>query len=82
METLYKPVNGKPAVTTQGASGAQDGGHWQSGPIWICGAEPGDVLQVRLFMILYARFIIHCGADNPHWRKWQLLIHSCCLATT
>lgn len=46
IETLYKPVNGKPAVTTQGASGAQDGGHWQSGPIWICGAEPGDVLQV------------------------------------
>lgn len=31
---------------TRGANGAGDGVHVMTGPIYVCGAEPGDVLQV------------------------------------
>ena len=30
-------------------AGKGDGVHVLTGPIYVCGAEPGDVLQVRLF---------------------------------
>ena len=39
-----------PLPSPIGATGAGDGGHWMTGPIYVCGAEPGDVLQVRAQM--------------------------------
>ena len=32
-----------------GCAGKGDGVHILTGPIYVCGAEPGDVLQVRLY---------------------------------
>lgn len=34
-------------VAMRGKSGVGDGVHILTGPIYVCGAEPGDVLQVR-----------------------------------
>ena len=34
-------------VPMHGATGKGDGSHIMTGPIYVCGAEPGDVLQVR-----------------------------------
>ena len=34
-------------VDMRGANGKGDGVHILTGPIYVCGAEPGDVLQVR-----------------------------------
>lgn len=28
--------------------GVDAGGHYMTGPIYVCGAEPGDVIEVRL----------------------------------
>lgn len=33
-------------VAWRGRSGHGDGVHVLTGPVWVCGAEPGDVLQV------------------------------------
>ena len=39
------------------------GGHWLAGPIYVCGAEAGDVLQVS---DLYACIAdAHCFAEEP-----------------
>lgn len=36
------------AIPTRGATGNGDGVHIMTGPIYVCGAEPGDVLQVDI----------------------------------
>lgn len=45
-------------------SGGGEGNHWLSGPIWVCDAAPGDVLQVRgcgqYVLILVCSW--HCNA--------------------
>ena len=35
-------------VAWRGRSGHGDGVHVLTGPVWVCGAEPGDVLQVTV----------------------------------
>lgn len=32
----------------RGKSGSGDGVHVMTGPIYVCGAEPGDVLQIDI----------------------------------
>lgn len=32
----------------RGKSGSGDGVHIMTGPIYVCGAEPGDVLQIDI----------------------------------
>lgn len=36
----------KMGIDARGASGQGDGVHIMTGPIYVCGAMPGDVLQV------------------------------------
>ena len=51
LESIFGGSPGKaPLPSPVGATGAGDGGHWMTGPIYVCGAEPGDVLQVRAQM--------------------------------
>ena len=48
VEELYAwGPNGQMAVPTRGANGRGDGVHLMTGPIYICDAEPGDVLQAK-----------------------------------
>jgi acetamidase/formamidase len=47
MEDLYAWTDDGPAVKWKGPNGTT-GGHWMAGPIYVCGAEPGDVLQVDI----------------------------------
>lgn len=35
-------------VNMRGKSGSGDGVHVLTGPIYVCGAEPGDVLQIDI----------------------------------
>jgi acetamidase/formamidase len=35
-------------VDMRGKSGSGDGVHVMTGPIYVCGAEPGDVLQIDI----------------------------------
>lgn len=46
VESIYK-WDATMNVPNRGASGSSDGVHVLTGPIYVCGAEPGDVLQVR-----------------------------------
>jgi acetamidase/formamidase len=46
VESIYA-WGAKMGIDTRGASGQGDGVHILTGPIYVCGAEPGDVLQVR-----------------------------------
>eukprot|EP01025_Chloroclados_australasicus_P049801 TRINITY_DN5694_c0_g1_i1.p1 TRINITY_DN5694_c0_g1~~TRINITY_DN5694_c0_g1_i1.p1 ORF type:complete len:360 (-),score=28.39 TRINITY_DN5694_c0_g1_i1:20-1021(-) len=46
MEEIFRWDAAGPSIDTRGASGKGDGVHLITGPIYVCGAEPGDVLQV------------------------------------
>lgn len=46
MEAMFEWGPGGPRMKTKGALGGGEGGHWLTGPIYMCGAEAGDVLQV------------------------------------
>eukprot|EP01023_Acetabularia_acetabulum_P044945 TRINITY_DN4541_c0_g1_i1.p1 TRINITY_DN4541_c0_g1~~TRINITY_DN4541_c0_g1_i1.p1 ORF type:complete len:404 (-),score=72.83 TRINITY_DN4541_c0_g1_i1:450-1661(-) len=48
MEDIYKWTDEYLGVPTRGANGAADGVHVLTGPVYVCGAEPGDVLQVDI----------------------------------
>ncbi|KAK9815353.1 hypothetical protein WJX72_002191 [[Myrmecia] bisecta] len=49
MEALYIwGANGNISVDFRGRTGHGDGVHIMTGPIYVCGAEPGDVLQVDI----------------------------------
>ena len=51
-------------VAWRGRSGHGDGVHVLTGPVWVCGAQPGDVLQVRCLRGA-------CGhADVADWSVW------------
>jgi hypothetical protein len=45
VESIYA-WGAKMGIDARGASGQGDGVHILTGPIYVCGAEPGDVLQV------------------------------------
>lgn len=45
LEALFEWGPNGPAIQTMGALGGGEGNHWLSGPIYVCDAEPGDVLQ-------------------------------------
>ncbi len=47
MEDIYYWTAEGQNVPMHGATGKGDGSHIMTGPIYVCGAEPGDVLQVR-----------------------------------
>lgn len=52
IESLYKRnADGTLHVATVGAFGGGEGGHWLTGPVFVCGAQPGDVLQVDVLDI-------------------------------
>lgn len=56
MESLYKRnADGTLHVATVGAFGGGEGGHWLTGPVFVCGAQPGDVLQVSIKPRLHQR---------------------------
>ena len=42
-------------IKMRGATGKGDGKHVLTGPIFLCGAEPGDVIEVRCTLC--------CGRD-------------------
>eukprot|EP01025_Chloroclados_australasicus_P013595 TRINITY_DN163_c0_g1_i2.p1 TRINITY_DN163_c0_g1~~TRINITY_DN163_c0_g1_i2.p1 ORF type:complete len:479 (+),score=89.45 TRINITY_DN163_c0_g1_i2:146-1582(+) len=48
MEDIYAWDEDGLNIPTRGANGAADGVHVLTGPIYVCGAEPGDVLQVDI----------------------------------
>ncbi|KAL3145841.1 hypothetical protein ABBQ38_015213 [Trebouxia sp. C0009 RCD-2024] len=52
MEDIYHwdPVTG-PRIAFKGPTGAT-GGHYMTGPIYVCGAEAGDVLEVQILDLL------------------------------
>ncbi len=43
-------------------AGRGDGVHVLTGPIYVCEAEPGDVLQVRLILTLLSERGLHLSA--------------------
>lgn len=48
VESIYNWTQDGPEVAFRGANGKGDGVHILTGPIYVCGAEPGDVLQVDI----------------------------------
>lgn len=48
LEELFKWDEAGPAVSTRGALGGGEGTSWNVGPIHVCSAKPGDVLQARV----------------------------------
>ena len=46
IEDIYKWTPEGQNTAMRGKSGTGDGVHILTGPIYVCGAEPGDVLQV------------------------------------
>jgi acetamidase/formamidase len=48
LEDIYNWTASGMNVQMRGASGKGDGVHVLTGPIYVCGAEPGDVLQVDI----------------------------------
>lgn len=46
MESIFKWTADGQGVPMRGRAGKGDGVHILTGPIYVCGAEPGDVLQV------------------------------------
>ena len=73
MESLYRrDAQGHLPVTTVGAFGGGEGSHWLTGPVFVCGAQPGDVLQVR-------HLTMQLGETRASWEqrpKLVLLQHS------
>jgi len=47
VESVYKWTSAGQAISMRGASGKADGKHTLTGPVYVCGAEPGDVIQVN-----------------------------------
>jgi acetamidase/formamidase len=39
-------------IKMRGATGKGDGKHVLTGPIFLCGAEPGDVIEVQFSAVL------------------------------
>eukprot|EP01026_Neomeris_dumetosa_P036365 TRINITY_DN2934_c0_g1_i1.p1 TRINITY_DN2934_c0_g1~~TRINITY_DN2934_c0_g1_i1.p1 ORF type:complete len:468 (-),score=54.78 TRINITY_DN2934_c0_g1_i1:610-1827(-) len=48
IEDIYRWDSKVQKVPTRGANGAADGVHVLTGPIYVCGAQKGDVLQVDI----------------------------------
>ena len=48
LEDIYNWTASGQNVNMRGAVGGGQGVHVLTGPIWVCGAEPGDVLQVDI----------------------------------
>lgn len=48
VEDIYKWASTGQNVYMRGKSGSGDGVHVMTGPIYVCGAEPGDVLQIDI----------------------------------
>ncbi|KAL0052691.1 hypothetical protein WJX82_006304 [Trebouxia sp. C0006] len=48
IESIYNWTSSGPTVGWRGATGKGDGVHVLTGPIYVCGAEPGDVIQVDI----------------------------------
>jgi len=48
MESIYKWDSEGMTLNVRGATGRSDGAHIMTGPVWICGAEKDDVLQIDL----------------------------------
>lgn len=51
IESIYKWNEEGMGVPTRGATGMGDGVHIMTGPVAVCGAEPGDVLQVDIMSL-------------------------------
>ena len=47
LEALYNWTEAGQTMSMRGAAGGGEGVHILTGPVYVCGAEPGDVLQVR-----------------------------------
>ncbi|KAI8108289.1 hypothetical protein M9434_006316 [Picochlorum sp. BPE23] len=48
VEDIYQWASTGQNVDMRGKSGSGDGVHVMTGPIYVCGAEPGDVLQIDI----------------------------------
>ena len=44
LEEMYGWDKNGPKINMRGPYG-DSGGHFMSGPVYVCGAEPGDILQ-------------------------------------
>ncbi|KAK9828765.1 hypothetical protein WJX72_001972 [[Myrmecia] bisecta] len=51
MEDMYAWDTNGPRVAFKGPTGTT-GGHFLTGPVYVCGAEPGDVLQVDILDLI------------------------------
>lgn len=47
LEDIYGWTNDSMGISYRGASGKADGVHILTGPVFLCGAEPGDIIQVQ-----------------------------------
>lgn len=47
LEGIFRWDEAGPAVATRGAFGGGEGQSWNVGPIHVCSAKPGDILQAR-----------------------------------
>ncbi|KAK9786686.1 hypothetical protein WJX73_007705 [Symbiochloris irregularis] len=63
MEDLYGWTEDGPNVAFKGPNGTTNS-HFMNGPIYVCGAEPGDVLQVD---IVDLRTRPNPGKNNESW---------------
>ena len=48
LEALFNWTDGYEEMSFRGAEGGGEGVHLLTGPVYVCGAEPGDVLQVEI----------------------------------
>ncbi|KAK9811476.1 hypothetical protein WJX72_004546 [[Myrmecia] bisecta] len=62
MESIYEWTKDGPVAQPIGPFGGGEGAHWMTGPVHVCGAEPGDVLQVDILDLK--------GRPNPQNRTF------------
>lgn len=48
MEDIYKWTATEMNIKTRGATGRADGKHVMTGPVYICGAEAGDTIEIQI----------------------------------
>lgn len=67
---MWQLQNG-PRVNMRGPYG-NSGGHFLSGPVYVCGAEPGDLLQVSLSVLLLVSLTTDVMHSSRLWNQSYL----------
>lgn len=48
MQSIYQYTQSAMNIKMRGANGRADGKHVMTGPVYICGAEPGDTVEIQI----------------------------------